>query len=189
MVIKFTKSRKLPTFLHFTAPGNLVNLKYSGTNFRLEPVIAIVLANTPPEAKGTWSADRLYTVDRVSTVIDLEPHEHECDHVRAQPSTRQRSRELEAAMFAFYRDVALVPPDTLKQMPCYEAALNANVETESTATPASAHGSPAKRRRRSSRGAQASDAGSAKEPLPTYLPCQHVSMADLGDMSQYGMPD
>jgi hypothetical protein len=95
----------------------------------------LVLSNSPPRTTGTWSADRFHTGDKISTVIDLAPMEADCDEQRATATTRARSAQLDADMFAFYRDVARVPETALVQLSCYHSALEAEAGAQDTPIP------------------------------------------------------
>jgi len=105
--------------------GRLVNTKYVGDNMYIDPCLVVVLANQPPDREGTWSKDRLYTNDKVSTVIDLAGVEKECDERRANTEHCGRGTDHDVALFEFYRDVAKLPNDELERLPCYKVALDA----------------------------------------------------------------
>ena len=94
--------------------GRLVNTKYAGCTVTLDPVIIVVMANEPPNMVDTWSKDRFFTTDGVSTVVDLSNQEQECDRLLAQPQHRQRSHALQQAMLAFYKDVVQIPDADLE---------------------------------------------------------------------------
>ena len=61
--------------------------------------------------------------------------EADCDEQRATGTTRARSAQLDADMFAFYRDVARVPETALVQLSCYHSALEAEAGAQDTPIP------------------------------------------------------
>ena len=108
----FTQSQVLEKIMN----GRLVNTKYEGATLTLDPVIIVVMANEPPNKSNTWSQDRFYTADGVSTVVDLSLQEEECDRLLATPKHRHRSLALQQAMLAFYKDVVKIDDANLNNI-------------------------------------------------------------------------